>query len=258
MSIYPALRSAFDSLRQVFLYLLSAPPAFVARAFLRSLWQGRTQIRNAKRIHELAEFRGFAKERLQITHDWFSHNIPVWSWIFDRHLEADDKLKILEIGSFEGLSTNYLLKKFPRASVFLVVSWLGSPEQKNHEDSSDNIDFNQVKNRFDVNTDNYKNRVQTASGTSLEFFSSLDTSELFDIVYVDGSHEADDVLVDAVLSFKHLRQGGILIFDDYLWQFFAGKSNNPGPAIESFLSLRRNDLQILHVGYQVIIRRLGY
>jgi predicted O-methyltransferase YrrM len=258
MGINSALRSAFDSLRQVFLYLLSAPPAFVARAFLRSLWQGRTQIRNAKRINELTEFRGFANERLQITHDWFSHNIPVWSWVFEKNLKADAELRILEIGSFEGLSTNYLLDKFPRATVRCVDTWLGSPEHKNHNNSADNIDFSQVNNRFIANTENYRNRVQTAVGTSLEFFSTLNPSELFDLVYVDGSHEADDVLVDAVLSFKHLRKGGILIFDDYLWQFFAGKSNNPGPAIESFLSLRRNDLEILHIGYQVIIRRLGY
>lgn len=256
MTIYPQLQSAFDSLRQVILYLLSGPPGFVARAFLRSLWNGRTQIRKANRIKELTEFRRFAKDRLHITHDWFSHNIPVWSWVFDRNLQADDELTILEIGSYEGLSTNYLLEKFPRATVRCVDTWLGSPEHKVHEDSAYNIDFDQVKNRFNSNTENYKKRVKSDQGTSLEFFSSLETSELFDLIYVDGSHEADDVLVDAVLSFRHLRQGGVLIFDDYLWQFFAGKSNNPGPAIESFLSLRRDDLKILHIGYQVIVTRL--
>ena len=41
--------------------------------------------------------------------------------------------------------------------------------------------------------------------------------ERFDFVYVDGSHQAPDVLVDAVLSALLLRKGGLLVFDDYFW-----------------------------------------
>ena len=39
----------------------------------------------------------------------------------------------------------------------------------------------------------------------------------FDLVFVDGSHQATDVLTDAVISFQLLRLGGLMIFDDYLW-----------------------------------------
>jgi hypothetical protein len=34
----------------------------------------------------------------------------------------------------------------------------------------------------------------------------------------DGSHRARDVLEDAVLSWPLLKVGGIMLFDDYLWQ----------------------------------------
>ena len=37
----------------------------------------------------------------------------------------------------------------------------------------------------------------------------------FDLIYIDASHYAPDVLSDAVLAFKLLKPGGILIFDDY-------------------------------------------
>lgn len=39
----------------------------------------------------------------------------------------------------------------------------------------------------------------------------------FDFIYVDGSHAAPDVLTDAVLSFKLLKKGGVICFDDYYW-----------------------------------------
>ena len=41
--------------------------------------------------------------------------------------------------------------------------------------------------------------------------------ESFDIIYIDGSHAVNDVLEDAVLSFRLLKPEGILIFDDYRW-----------------------------------------
>ncbi len=44
----------------------------------------------------------------------------------------------------------------------------------------------------------------------------------FDFIYVDGSHTAPDVLLDAVLAFKLVRVGGIIGFDDYSWR-------EPGP-----------------------------
>ena len=39
--------------------------------------------------------------------DWFTHNIPSLSYIFEQFTPQ----RILEIGSFEGRSTHFLLKK---------------------------------------------------------------------------------------------------------------------------------------------------
>jgi predicted O-methyltransferase YrrM len=36
-----------------------------------------------------------------------------------------------------------------------------------------------------------------------------------DILYVDGSHYASDVLTDFVLAFPYLRRGALVVFDDY-------------------------------------------
>jgi len=39
----------------------------------------------------------------------------------------------------------------------------------------------------------------------------------FDYISIDGSHEAADVLSDAVLSWPLLKTGGLICFDDYEW-----------------------------------------
>ena len=41
--------------------------------------------------------------------------------------------------------------------------------------------------------------------------------DYFDIIYIDGNHESEYVLEDAVLSFRKLKPNGIMIFDDYGW-----------------------------------------
>lgn len=41
----------------------------------------------------------------------------------------------------------------------------------------------------------------------------------YDILYVDGSHLAADVLTDAILGWGLVKVGGIIIFDDYDFQF---------------------------------------
>jgi predicted O-methyltransferase YrrM len=51
-------------------------------------------------------------------------------------------------------------------------------------------------------------------GTSYKFFSENTVKEYFDLIYVDGSHHTDDVIVDAIKSFELLKIGGIIIFDD--------------------------------------------
>ena len=44
----------------------------------------------------------------------------------------------------------------------------------------------------------------------------------FDFIYIDGSHQAPDVLLDALLGFKLLRTNGVIAFDDYVWRESAG------------------------------------
>ena len=64
----------------------------------------------------------------------------------------------------------------------------------------------------------------------------------FDIIYVDGNHEPEYVLEDAVLSFRKLKPHGFMIFDDYGW----GGEDLTKRGIDGFLN-----------GYHKRIRYLG-
>jgi predicted O-methyltransferase YrrM len=74
-------------------------------------------------------------------------------------------------------------------------------------------------------------------------------SEPFDLVYVDGSHIAPDVLADAVLAFQLLRVGGLMIFDDYIWSMDPdGRQDSlrmPKPAIDVFINIFQRKLKVM-------------
>jgi hypothetical protein len=70
----------------------------------------------------------------------------------------------------------------------------------------------------------------------------------FDLIFIDGGHGADAVLVDALLAFRLLRpQGGVLVFDDY-----GGDSAETKAGIDAFLMANGENLEVVYQGFIVI------
>jgi predicted O-methyltransferase YrrM len=85
----------------------------------------------------------------------------------------------------------------------------------------------------------------------------IDEGPEFDLIYVDGSHLGLDVLVDAALSWRLLRPGGTMVFDDYLWNDRGDDPLlRPGPAIDAVLGLLEGKVALLAKGSQVPVRKL--
>ena len=117
----------------------------------------------------------------------------------------------------------------------------------------------EVEKRFDNNVKIAMNESSNSiKFTKLKGNSDINLSKLlldkkinyFDFIYVDGSHQAPDVIFDAVMSFKLLRKNGIIAFDDYLWfekNLPHGKDLNrcPKPAIDAFTSIFYNKVTII-------------
>ncbi|MCY7314295.1 MAG: class I SAM-dependent methyltransferase [Rubrivivax sp.] len=162
--------------------------------------------------------------------------------------------RIPEIGSYEGASTCYLIDELAgeqAVEIYSIDTWQGGVEHSG-------IDMGAVELRFDrkvarsMAAANHPVDVIKCKGSSALMLSQLlaqGHTETFDFVYVDGSHQAPDVLCDAVLAFRLLRTGGIIGFDDYLWsEPLAGGTDPvrcPKPAIDAFTTLYCRKLQVL-------------
>ena len=177
---------------------------------------------------------------MEFTADWFSRHIPVWTRCVGSR--AGQPLRALEVGSYEGRSAVWFLQHLlthPESQLTCVDRW----------------DDGEVLRRFRSNIaeTGCRERVVERAGNSEVVLRSVSGS--FDLIYIDGSHEARDVLTDAALCWPLLHPGGVLIFDDYGWD--GPVEFPPRQAIDVFLQLWMTQMEVLHKGYQVIIRRRG-
>ena len=209
------------------------------------LWKDRNKFRMKDVDSSWLEFRD---TELEVTTDWFSMRTPAWKWTIENHLPRSRVRNVLEIGSWEGVSANYILRNFPDAKVTCVDTWEGSDEH------TEGYDMDEVERRFDRNVARFGDRVEKIKKASVAFFRE-DSGKLFDLIYVDGSHHFTDVLVDAFCSHKILATGGALIFDDYLWDNYSDPQDNPRRAINYFLRISGDRYRVVFAGYQVILIR---
>jgi predicted O-methyltransferase YrrM len=188
----------------------------------------------------------------EFSKDWFSHNIPTWTTLL-AEFRGRSGLRVLEIGVFEGRSTCWLLENIltgEGSTVDCIDTFAGGMEH-----GGPGIDMAAVRTRFEVNTAPWRQRVRLHVGKSAQLLPML--SGPYDIIYIDGSHAAADVLVDTVLAWHLARDNAIIIFDDYAWPKYLDQPwLRPQMAIDTFLQCFAGWYQGLHVGYQIAIRKL--
>lgn len=193
------------------------------------------------------------------TTDWHSHNIPLWRQALDRY-KGQPGVQALEIGSYEGRSTIWLLENIlthETAHIDCIDTFEGSVE---HERMG--LDLTNLLNRFLSNTERYTKKIRCFRGRSQDVLHGPDFGpyemETYDFIYIDGSHKAADVLADAVLSFPLLKVGGLMIFDDYGWNGGGPTQfDNPKLGVDAFYSAYRNQLKRAHISYQAIFERVA-
>ncbi|MCK5017781.1 MAG: class I SAM-dependent methyltransferase [Candidatus Peribacteraceae bacterium] len=194
------------------------------------------------------------------TQDWFDRCIPVWKKYLSEFYDKPN-LKFLEIGSYEGRSTCWLLDNILTAegsTIHCFDLFEGCAAQGVwSEELYNRYDMSGVLVNFLNNTDVYGNKVKLHIGVSQRLLRGLGGDAEYDFVYVDGSHIASDVLEDTVLAFRLLKSGGIMILDDYTWEFFDSPLRHPKLGIDAFLSVYECQYEILHKDQQIILRKTG-
>jgi predicted O-methyltransferase YrrM len=182
------------------------------------------------------------KKEYEFTQDWFTVRIPKWAEILEP-FKGKPNLHYLEIGVHEGRSALWMLENIlthPTARITCLDIFIVKP----------------TYNRFLANLklSGFADKTKIIKGKSQTTLRSLPLDS-YDIVYIDGSHVAPDVLLDAALSWDLLKKGGIMIFDDYMWEWKLPPQERPKIAIEAFLRIFKNELQVLHQEYQIIIKK---
>ena len=228
-------------------------PADIYKAYLSNIFNN---IKIEKQyLIEIKEFQQF-KQNLKLSNDWFSVNIPYWLSLFDKYELRLKNINVLEIGSWEGLSSCFILKMLPNAQLTSVDTWAGADEHQDAESVFNSL-LNNIETSFDNNLIQFKDRLTKFKGTSQSFFNANSSRGVFDLIYIDGSHHCDDVMVDAVKGFELLKIGGLMIFDDYFWKHYPKAIDNPAAAINLFLKLKRGSFEVVNVYHQVIVRKVS-
>ena len=130
-------------------------------------------------------------------------------------------------------------------------TWAGSTEGYQYNAAPESPD---IEVRFDGNLAPCVARLTKRKGSSLHVLPQLlDEQQEFDVIYVDGSHFADDVLTDAITAWRLLKQGGVLIFDDILAPFYLRARANSAWAINLFLKYHEGEYNIFYAYVQQII-----
>ena len=187
-------------------------------------------------------------ESKNFTQKWFLNNIEIFCYYLPEDLTKS--FSYLEIGSYEGLSTLNILLNYPNSKVTTIDLW----DQSNINSESLNVNFNEIEKRFDENLRDYKfNKIKKDSVIALREL--LNKNVYFDLIYIDGSHNGEDILSDAIESYKLLNVGGTIIFDDVV---NANKniSIQSYKGFEKFYEIYKKNLKILYLRNIAVVKKI--
>ena len=155
-------------------------------------------------------------------------------------------LRALQIGTYTGDATEWLLNNREIERLHDVDTWQGS-EEKAHE----NLDFQTVEQYYDSRFND--DRVVKCKMTSDEFFTI--NAMTFNFIYIDGDHTALQTALDGLNAFKWLEKGGVMAFDDYLWNYNGNPFLEPKRGVDAVLDVCKGQYSLIESGYQVWIQK---
>jgi len=158
---------------------------------------------------------------LQYDATWFMIHEPTWDeklrpWL-ETVFRSKKSLRLLEVGSYEGLSSSWLLenileitKDAPPGAAHLtcVDAWPG-PEYKPLRDKCLH-NLRTVAAAYKVLPDACYRVYEARSDEVLPTLPGK-----FDFIYVDGCHQAEAVYKDTIEAFRLTQPGSIIFWDDY-------------------------------------------
>lgn len=187
---------------------------------------------------------------------------PNWFAITAQHnfeqfltpLAGKDDLRLIQLGAFTGDASVWIAENILTGSHSWLVdvdTWEGSDEP-DHEP----MDFYDVYATYKNKLEPYKDKVKHFKCSTMWHLQFSRKDPCYDFVYVDADHTTVGVLLDAELSWQHLKSGGIMAFDDYLWGHASGDPRlAPQVGIDLFLHRHLGNYELLTKNAQVWIKK---
>ena len=161
-------------------------------------------------------------------------------------------INYLEIGSFYGanaISVGETYAKDYNSKIFCIDPYEDYDEYDEYKNRQEEI-YNTLNEN--IQNSGFSHKFNLIRGYSHNEVHKMNDQN-FDIIYIDGNHNPEYVLEDAVLSFRKLKNGGIMIFDDYGW----GGDDMTKKGVDCFISTYSKKITYLgEKNSQVFIRKL--
>lgn len=173
---------------------------------------------------------------------------------FKEKNKENKNIKVLEIGTYTGISIINILERIPYSIGYVIDLW------ENYIENNKMIFVKEleVEKSFyeNIKKANLENRINVFKGTSNNILLEMvKNNDIYDLIYLDGSHKLLDAYTDLILSWQILKSGGIMIIDDYL---FNNNEilNSPFEGVNYFLETYKEYYKVLFANYRIFLEKL--
>ncbi|WP_440922046.1 class I SAM-dependent methyltransferase [Candidatus Pelagibacter sp.] len=178
---------------------------------------------------------------------WFLNNFEIFTFFLPK--DKSLKFNYLEVGCYEGLSSFYVLSEYKFINAFFLDIW----DMPNPNSKTLSTNFDLIEKAFDQNLSGF-NFKKIKNDSVISMRKLLKENVHFDFIYIDGSHNGEDILSDAIEAFKILKVNGLMFFDDFL-QHDENRILQSYVGIDKFLSLYSDYLKIEYFQNNLVVRK---
>jgi hypothetical protein len=208
-------------------------------------------------LQEKLEYKGMYNWTNDLPFGHKKYFLELIDYFNNNYVKVQNKepIKVLEVGSFTGISLINIIKLIPNSIGIGLDKWSNYDENE----LLNNINALKIEDSFykNIKVEGLEERIKGVKGDSSEvLFQMLMKKEIYDFIYIDGSHLSFDCYYDLMISWRLLSKGGILAIDDYLYNSDIDILNSPFEGINHFLKKYQNEIKILHKGYRVFLQKL--
>ena len=142
-------------------------------------------------------------------HGWFTFN-----QLYDNMVKKFDDAIFVEIGTWKGKSAVYMGEKIQAAQKNIKFYTIDTFDMTESNDHFGLIDVDDLYDEAAKNINPVNDFVEIIKGNSHEIYDNF-KDESIDFLFIDGSHQYEDVKKDLELWFPKMKPNGIISGHDY-------------------------------------------